>query len=81
MKDLLDDGDIEPLVTRLREIAAAHADAAGLAEEVLKQRPAERGEQPSDTRPEGLENQSRSRMLSVGCGLTVDRSEGDGNRG
>ena len=37
MKDLLDDGDIEPLVTRLREIAAAHADAAGLAEEVLKE--------------------------------------------
>jgi hypothetical protein len=37
MKDLLDDGDIEPLVTRLREIAAAHADVAGLAEEVVKE--------------------------------------------
>lgn len=37
MKDLLDDGDIEPLVTHLREISAAHADAAGLAQEVLKE--------------------------------------------
>jgi hypothetical protein len=35
MKDLLDDGNIEPLVTHLREIAAAHADAPGLAQEVL----------------------------------------------
>ena len=38
MKDLLDDGDIEPLVTHLREIAAAHASAhPDLAEEVLKE--------------------------------------------
>ena len=37
MKDLLDDGDIQPLVTHLREIAAAHADAADLAQEVLKE--------------------------------------------
>jgi len=38
MKDLLDDGAIEPLVTHLREIAAAHADAhPDLAEEVLKE--------------------------------------------
>lgn len=38
MKDLLDSGDIEPLVTRLREIAAAHADThSDLAEEVLKE--------------------------------------------
>ena len=38
MKDLLDEGNIEPLVVRLREIAAAHADThPGLAEEVLKE--------------------------------------------
>ena len=37
MKALLDDGNIEPLVTHLREIAAAHADAADLAREVLKE--------------------------------------------
>ena len=37
MKELLDDGNIEPLVTRLREIAAAHADAVDLAQEVLKE--------------------------------------------
>ena len=37
MKDLLDGGNIEPLVTRLREIAAAHSDAAGLAQELLKE--------------------------------------------
>ena len=37
MKDLLDDGNIEPLVTHLREIATAHADAAALAQEVLKE--------------------------------------------
>jgi hypothetical protein len=37
MKDLLDGGDIEPLVTLLRAIAAAHADAVGLAQEVLKE--------------------------------------------
>lgn len=37
MKDLLDDGDIEPLVTHLREISAANADAADLAREVLKE--------------------------------------------
>lgn len=37
MKDLLDDGDIEPLVTHLRQISAAHADAADLAQEVLKE--------------------------------------------
>ncbi len=38
LKDLLDDGAIEPLVTRLREIAAAHADAhPDLAEEVFKE--------------------------------------------
>ena len=36
LKDLLDDGDIEPLVTHLREIAGAHADA-GLAQEILKE--------------------------------------------
>ncbi len=36
LKDLLDDGDIEALVTHLREIAAAHADA-GLAQEILKE--------------------------------------------
>ena len=36
MKDLLDDGDIETLVTHLRE-TAAHADAVGLAEELLKE--------------------------------------------
>jgi hypothetical protein len=37
MKDLLDEGKIEPLVTHLRGIAAAHADAANLAQEVLKE--------------------------------------------
>jgi len=38
MKDLLDEGNIEPLVTNLREIAAGHADAhPDLAEEVLKE--------------------------------------------
>ena len=37
MKDLLDDGNIEPLVTHLREIAAAHVDAAALAQEVSKE--------------------------------------------
>jgi hypothetical protein len=38
MKDLLDDGGIETLVTRLRQIAVAHADAsAGLVLEVLKE--------------------------------------------
>lgn len=37
LKDLLDAGNIEPLVTRLREIAAAHAEAAALAQEVLKE--------------------------------------------
>jgi hypothetical protein len=38
MKDLLDEGNIEPLVVRLREIAAEHADThPGLAEEVLKE--------------------------------------------
>jgi hypothetical protein len=37
MKELLDDGNIEPLATRLREIAAAHADAVDLAPEVLKE--------------------------------------------
>jgi len=37
MKDLLDDGDIEPLVTHLREIAAAHAGAAALSQELLKE--------------------------------------------
>jgi len=38
MKELLDDGDIEPLVTHLREIAAAQADAhPDLAKEVLKE--------------------------------------------
>jgi hypothetical protein len=37
MKELLDDGDIEPLVKQLRETAAAHADAADLAQEVLKE--------------------------------------------
>jgi hypothetical protein len=37
MKDLLDGGDIELLVTLLREIAAAHADAVGLAQELLKE--------------------------------------------
>src|SRR5712691_5191245 len=36
-KDLLDAGDIEPLVTHLREIAAAHAEATALAQEVLKE--------------------------------------------
>ena len=37
MKDLLDGGDIEPLVTHLREIASAHAGThPDLAEEVLK---------------------------------------------
>ena len=38
MKDLLDAGDIEPLVTQLREIAAAHADShPDLTAEVLKE--------------------------------------------
>jgi hypothetical protein len=38
MKDLLDDGNIETLVTRLHEIAAANADApASLSQEVLKE--------------------------------------------
>jgi hypothetical protein len=38
MQNLLDDGDIEPLVTHLREIAAAHASAhPDLAGEVLKE--------------------------------------------
>jgi hypothetical protein len=38
MKDLSGDGSIETLVTHLREIAGAHADAtAGLAQEVLKE--------------------------------------------
>jgi hypothetical protein len=36
-KDLLDAGDSEPLVTHLREIAAAHAEATALAQEVLKE--------------------------------------------
>jgi hypothetical protein len=37
-KDLLDEGHIEPLVVRLRETAAEHADThPGLAEEVLKE--------------------------------------------
>jgi hypothetical protein len=37
MQDLLDEGNIEPLVTHLRAIAAAHADAAALALELLKE--------------------------------------------
>ena len=38
MKELLDGGDIEPLVTHLREIAAAQAAAhPGLAKEILKE--------------------------------------------
>ena len=38
MKSLLDDGDIEPLVVQLRQIALEHADAhPDLAEEVLKE--------------------------------------------
>jgi hypothetical protein len=37
MKDLLDGGDIEPLVTHLREIAAAHADAAAFVKELLRE--------------------------------------------
>jgi hypothetical protein len=38
LKDLLDAGNIEPLVTHLREIAAAHADAhPDLMAEVLKE--------------------------------------------
>jgi hypothetical protein len=37
MKDLLDDGHIESLVTHLREIATAHADTAALSQEVLKE--------------------------------------------
>jgi len=36
-KDLLDAGDSEPLVTHLREIAAAPAEATALAQEVLKE--------------------------------------------
>src|ERR1700722_13420237 len=35
MKELLDGGNIEPLVTQLREIAVAHAD--GLAQEISKE--------------------------------------------
>ena len=38
LKTLLDDGHIEPLVMRLRQIAAEHADChASLAEEILKE--------------------------------------------
>jgi hypothetical protein len=38
MKELLDEGNLEPLVTRLREIAVAHAGGpAGLAQEALKE--------------------------------------------
>ena len=37
MKDLLDDGNIEPLVMHLREIAASHDNADDLAQEVLKE--------------------------------------------
>jgi len=37
MKNLLDNGNIEPLVAHLREIAAAHADAPGLVQEVLNE--------------------------------------------
>src|SRR5450759_239462 len=37
MKDLLDDGNIESLVTHLRAIADANADAAALAPEVMKE--------------------------------------------
>src|SRR5947208_16670175 len=38
MKDLLDDGNIEPLVARLREIAAEYSAAhPNLAEEILKE--------------------------------------------
>jgi len=37
LQDLLDDGNIEPLVTHLREIASAHAEAANLTQEVLKE--------------------------------------------
>jgi hypothetical protein len=38
MKDMLDDGHIDPLVAHLREIAAGHADAhPNLAEDVLKE--------------------------------------------
>jgi hypothetical protein len=37
MKDLLDEGDIETLVTLLREIAATHAEAASLVQELLKE--------------------------------------------
>ena len=37
MKDLLDAGNIESLVTLLGEIAAAHADAPALAQEILNQ--------------------------------------------
>jgi len=38
LKELLDEGHIEPLVTRLREIAVAHAGGpAGLAQEALKE--------------------------------------------
>ena len=33
----MDNGNIETLVTHLREIAAAHGDAAGLVEEILKE--------------------------------------------
>lgn len=37
MKDMLDSGNIEPLVTSLREIAAAHADTTALSQEILKE--------------------------------------------
>ena len=38
MKDLLDNGKIEPLVARLRDIAAEYAGAqTGLSEEILKE--------------------------------------------
>jgi len=38
MKDLLEEGHMEPLVVKLREIAAEHADThPGLAEEILKE--------------------------------------------
>lgn len=37
MKDRLDDGNIEPLVTNLREIAAARAEATDLSQEILKE--------------------------------------------
>jgi hypothetical protein len=37
MQELLDAGNIQPLVTQLREIATAHAHATALAQEVLKE--------------------------------------------